>query len=110
MENDNIPMDNIDNSKPSKGREVRTAALNPNIDNRPIPQAAHPGAKAARKIPIDPNTPAFLFFDTLPALDLYKTKLNKIPKRTLIIIKLIKECILITLKNPKDNIKKNLNV
>ena len=59
----------------------------PSADANPTPQAAHPGINAAKKIPVPPRKLIFLF-SPIPNLTLYEIKLNKIPKRIEIIIKL----------------------
>jgi len=91
-----IAIENIDISRPFKGRKVNTTEPNPRTEINPIPQAAHPGAKTPRNKPIEANAPIFLEDSSLDLI-LKTIKLTNIPKRTLKIKRLRKELILIVL-------------
>jgi len=64
---ESIPIAKIDNSRPSKGNNAKVAPLIPNNAASPIPQAAHPGANAARNTPTEPANPVFLDPPFLPS-------------------------------------------
>jgi len=60
MEYPKIKIESIESSNPSKGRNVSPAALMPNIENNPIPQAIQLGAKIPKNIPIEAKILNFL--------------------------------------------------
>lgn len=109
IEKINIPIANIEISNPLNGRNVKNAALIPRIEINPIPQATQPGANIPRKIPVVPKKPifpeAFLIM-----IVLYVIKLNKRPRRMLMVIKLTKELNRTVPLNPKKRLETNLIV
>ena len=62
----NIIMAITDNSNPSYGKNVNNPAPIPKAEANPNPQAAHPGAKAAKKTPMLPKMLNFLSVLTFP--------------------------------------------
>lgn len=104
-----ITIDKIDNSNPLKGRNDNTAALIPKSERSPIPHVAQPGVKIPRKIPIVAKKPVFLD-NGLTISVLYAIRLNKIPKKILIRIMLIKTLRNVVFLNPIKRAKKSLIV
>src|SRR3990167_539605 len=88
----------IDISSPSNGR-ARNAPVRPRADAMPMPQAAHPGAMNPRNIPVVPSMDDFICV-FLIWLVLYIVSAMYIPNRSVIIIKLIAECVFMVLGNP----------
>jgi|GEM_PF-3463954 len=87
--NINIVIANKDISSPSKGRKVIAIELKPSAETRPIPQAAHPGAKIPKNMAVVPNNPAFDFFLRFEVLN--EIRLIKNPKKRLVKIRVITE-------------------
>lgn len=54
-----IKIAKMESSSPSYGRKVRNTVPIPKAESNPMPQAAHPGAKTPRKIPVVAKTPLF---------------------------------------------------
>ena len=90
MEKLNRAIESSDNSNPSKGRNAKKAALNPNAEIIPIPHAAHPGAKTPKKTPMVPRIPIFFDVD-FTMFVLYNMRLISIPNIIPIAIRLTKE-------------------
>jgi len=78
-----------DISNPSKGSRVIAIELKPSAETRPIPQAAHPGAKIPKNMAVVPRSPAFDFFFRFEVLN--DIRLIKNPKKRLVKIKVITE-------------------
>jgi len=109
IENPRIPIAKKEISNPLKGRNVNAAALTPKSDSKPIPHAAHPGTRIPRKIPTVPKIP-ILAEPSFIIIVLYVIRLNNIPSKTLIEIKLMNELKRIVSLNPKKRFEKNLNI
>ena len=109
IKNPRIIMESIEISSPLNGRNERKATPIPNAGRIPIPQAAQPGTKIPRKIPIVPKVPTFWEID-FNFFVLYAINTNKIPKRKLIVTKVIKELNIKTLFVLNAILRKNIRV
>ncbi len=76
----------IENSNPSQGKKVMNADPRPKIEINPIPQAAQPGTRAAKKMAIPERKPFLDLSNFIFKEDLQTIRDSKIPKRIEIII------------------------